>query len=390
MAPSFRRFLRTAFSRPWVWITLGVLTLLVRVAGRFFPMAIWTAYFPVFQALRWIQATLLNWIPFSLAYLVFPAILLWILWPMFRPAQIPVATLPRKQRYLRKLRRFGSVLGGLLFFFHILWGFNYLHNPLAASLGQLRTGMTADELCYEAEWAARQAEAARQAFVGVRPDSLDLAVMPPSLGDDMAAAVTSALDKMGLPHCKAGSVKRIHPHGFLLRFGIAGIYNPFTGEGNVDAALVPALQPAVMAHELGHSMGYTDEGGCNFIGVLACMLDPHPYYRYSGYLTYYQYVTGDLYQADPWMARMVRKTMDAGVQADLRANYHTSLRYSGWLSDVGEKVNHTYLRSQGVAGGIVNYNRVVTYLLSWPDRAKFLPRRYSPYDTFPAQSPSIQ
>jgi hypothetical protein len=248
--------------------------------------------------------------------------------------------------------------------------------------------MGADELCYEVEWAARQAEAARHACAGLRTDSLDGSFLPADMGDDMAAAVTHALASMELPQCKSGSAKRIFPKGFLLRFGIAGIYNPFTGEGNLDAALVPPLQPAVMAHELSHSKGYTDEGGCNFIGILACMLHKNPFYRYSGYLTYYQYVNGDLYQADPLLARMLRKSMDVGVQADLRSSYYVSLRYSGWLSDVGEKVNHTYLRTQGVQGGIVNYNRVVTYMLSWPGRNALLPPRFSPYDTFPSANPS--
>lgn len=384
------RFLRTAFSRRYVWLSLGVLTLLIRVAGIFFPLAIWTVYFPLYQALRWLQATLLNWIPFSIAYLLLPALLLWILWPVLRPERGPApAPVPRGQRYLGKLRRFGSVLGGLLFFFDLLWGFNYLHNPLEAALPHLRSGMTADELCFEAEWAARQAEAARFACAGDRADSLDASFLPENLSSDMRAAVTTALEQMDLPHCKAGSAKRIYPLGFLLRFGIAGIYNPFTGEGNIDAALIPPLQPAVMAHELSHSMGYTDEGGCNFIGILACMLHKNPFYRYSGYLGYYQYVTGDLYLADPLLARMVRKSLDQGVQADLRANYNVSVKYSGWLADMGEKVNHTYLRTQGVQGGIVNYNRVVTYMLSWPGRKGLLPPRFSPYDTIPAAAYSI-
>jgi hypothetical protein len=389
MANTFTHLLRTAFSRRYRWITLGLLTLLLRVAGIFWPLAIWTAYFPVFQALRWLQATALNWIPFSLAYLLLPALLGWILWPLFQPAQLVKAPASLGQRLLGKLRRLGAVLGALFFFFHILWGFNYLHNPLAAVMPPLRSGMTTDELCYEVEWAARNAEAARRACAGMRTDSLDASFLPADLGADMAEAVTVALDRMALPQCKSGSAKRIFPEGFLLRLGIAGIYNPFTGEGNLDAALVPPLQPAIMAHELSHSKGYTDEGSCNFIGILACMLHQNPFYRYSGYLAYYQYVNGDLYQADPLLARMLRKSMDIGVQADLRASYFVSLRYSGWLSDVGEKVNHTYLRTQGIQGGIVNYNRVVTYMLSWPGRNALLPPRFSPYDTFPSADPSI-
>lgn len=390
MANAPARFLRTAFSRRYRWLSLGLLTLLVRLVGLMFPVAIWTAYFPLYQALRWLQATLLNWIPIPLAYLLLPAILLWVLMPVLRPHSAPATPpAPRWQRYLGKLRRLGSLLGAALFFFHILWGFNYLHNPLAALFPALVSSPSADELCYETEWAARQAELARQAIPGAGLDSLDASFLPEAVGDDMAEAVRSALVLLDLPHCKAGSTKRIQPDGFLLRFGIAGIYNPFTGEGNLDAAIIPTFQPAVMAHELGHSMGYTDEGGCNFIGVLACILHENPLYRYSGYLTYYQYLSGDLYQADPHLARMVRKTLDPGVQADLRANYHISLRYRGWLSDVGEKVNHTYLRSQGVQGGIVNYNRVVTYMLSWPGRDKVLPPRFSPYDTFPGAGHSI-
>jgi hypothetical protein len=264
-----------------------------------------------------------------------------------------------------RLRQITNFAGALFFLFHILWGFNYLHNPLKARLPREKPPLSAEELCLEAEWTLRNAEAARARIAGAGLDSLHLDHLPDDYPVRVEAALTALLDSLQLPQARAATPREIHPRGSLLRVGIGGIYNPFSGEGNIDAGVITALKPEVLGHEMSHGKGYTDEGTCNFLGMLACMTASHPAIRYSGYLAYYLYVAGDLHQADPQLQQMVRATLDPGPAADLHAYRNNHKRYRGWMSRVGETVNHAYLSTQGISGGITNYGKVVAYMTAF-------------------------
>lgn len=365
-------YYRAAFSPAYRWITLGLLTILLRFLGTIWPEPFWQIYFPLFKVLRLIQGTLLDWMPFPLVYIWLPILLIYIFYRLRRRYlnRAQRTSRPWQQRLLTGLRRIASLAAALIFIFHLLWGFNYVFNPLTRVVPDLKPHLTVEELCAEAEWAARNAELARAQIQGAGPDSLPLSLLPPSVTKDMAQAVRTQLDTMGLPRVATGSAKSLHPQGALFQVGIAGIYNPFTGEGTIDAALIPPLQPVTMAHELTHANGYTDEGTCNFIAILACINADNPLYQYSGYLSYWQYITSDLYKADQLLYKMLRATLDPGIFADLRANYNVHMKYTGWMSRVGEQVNHTYLRTQGIQDGIINYNKVVTYMAAWPGSQK--------------------
>ncbi|MEZ4685085.1 MAG: DUF3810 family protein [Bacteroidia bacterium] len=42
--------------------------------------------------------------------------------------------------------------------------------------------------------------------------------------------------------------------------------------------------PVTAAHEMGHALGFTDEGVCNFLGYLACIDSDEPLLQYAGRL----------------------------------------------------------------------------------------------------------
>src|SRR5690606_40629206 len=58
-------------------------------------------------------------------------------------------------------------------------------------------------------------------------------------------------------------VQNIKPSGTLRRMSIAGIYNPFTGEANLDNAMPSLPQIFTTAHEIAHGYGITSEGEAN-------------------------------------------------------------------------------------------------------------------------------
>jgi hypothetical protein len=272
---------------------------------------------------------------------------------------------PVKGRLRLALRNLGGFIGAFIFLFHFLWGFNYQRVPIETHLGLRLDSMNVEALCTEADWAARQAEADRKAINGATDDSLSERLLPQDLEWKVRLAVGETMRLMDYPFAGRVRGRVLAPGGWMLRVGIAGIYNPFTGEGNVSGAQTPQKIPFTMAHEMAHGCGFGDEGSCNFIGMVACSLSDDPFIRYSGQMGYWAYLYSDLYDADPEMARMLAHDLDPGIKNDLRANRNNYQHYHGQIAEFGQHVNNAYLNSQGVIGGIKSYDRVTVMRAAW-------------------------
>lgn len=347
-------------SRSHTFMVLGLLTLLLRIPLGLFPAFTEQAYSRgFFLGVRYLLDYTIGWSPIPFSYVVILALIAFWTWKILRKSN------PTGPKFKRALLNLAGFAGAFLFFFHFLWGYNYERIPIEQHLGLQLDSMTVDQLCFEAEWAARQAEADRAAIPGVTSDSLSDAVIPADLEDRVRTAIASTMQVMDYPYAGRVRGRVLVPGGWMLRVGIGGIYNPFTGEGNVSGAQTPQRIPYTMAHEMAHGCGFGDEGSCNFIGMVACSRSDDPYIRYSGQMGYWVEVYSELMLADPLMARMLASQMDPGIKADQRANYYNYQRYHGKISELGQQVNNAYLHAQGVQGGIKSYDRVLLMRAAW-------------------------
>jgi hypothetical protein len=165
----------------------------------------------------------------------------------------------------------------------------------------------------------------------------------------------------------AGGVARPKPvyfSGVMSRFGISGIYSPFTGEPNYNDAQVDCDLPFTIAHEVAHARGFARESEANFVAFLVCIRSSHPYVRYSGYLNALR-VLGVLYRVSPQAYREIRATLGAGPLADLKARAAFWARYEGRLSNFSSQLNNAYLKVNGVRSGVRNYNESVWLVIGY-------------------------
>jgi hypothetical protein len=140
---------------------------------------------------------------------------------------------------------------------------------------------------------------------------------------------------------------------------ILGIYSYFTGESNVNVYYPDYTAPFTTAHELAHQRGIARENEANFIAFAVCIRADNPYVRYSGYMNMFEYVASALARTDRELLLSVYEDIDERLLTELRA-------YSAFCADnknefwgtVSDKVNDTYLKSQGTEG-IVSYGLVV-------------------------------
>lgn len=356
--PDFRKIL---FHRKNTWIILGLLTLLL--GWMMSPAFVEQAYSRgLFVGVRWMFRWLDGWWSFAAVYGLIVLLLAWIAWRIFKKKQ---AARTWKQRLLAFGHSMLAFVGGVLFLFQWLWGFNYGRVPLEQQMGISPKPLTVDELRDELLFATTEVMQHRQ-LLKTGADTVVLAQkIEPNAEDLMRYSLKAVLKQYGYPRPTDVRGRTVRPKGILLRFSTAGVYLPFTGEGHVDAGLHHLQLPFVLAHEMSHGYGHGDEGTCNFLAYLACIQSGDPYIEYIGHLYYWRYVASEYAGMAPDAYAQFRKALPAGIRADVRAINQEMDKYPDILPELRDAAYNTYLQSQGIAEGMKNYDRVVMLVAAW-------------------------
>jgi hypothetical protein len=342
----------------WRWTILGLAALLLRFVADTTPQYVEQFYSRgVFLGVRWLFDWTLTWLPFPLL-LVFYGVALFYVYKFVK--SLFTKQIPFRKRLAVSGRNLLNFVGFLIFSFLMLWGYNYARPNFSKQLGINIEQPDAVALRQELEIAAQEAIAARKIIENA---PLSTERFPSDFEDKMRADVSNFLEKNNF---KAGGRLRgrqISPDGLLFRFGISGIYMPFTGESSIDAALHPLEKPFTMAHELAHGYGWTEEATANFVAYLACIHSSDNFTRYSGLISYYRYVASNYKRANPTEYAAFRAQLPEGFRNDLEAINQRLTQYPTWFST--DKLNDIFLKSQGVTEGVASYSRIVVLVYSW-------------------------
>lgn len=267
---------------------------------------------------------------------------------------------------VQKQRRFKGIYLAINTFmlipaaFFWLWGLHYGISETSLQSIQASKEITSEDIL----WTIEKSMSTR-ALLCNEADSIS-PIWPANLQRQMEANallwVKNTLIENSLPHQHPAGTMRYWPEGFLLRWGISGMYFPFSGEPTVDKGLHAIRVPHTILHEWAHSYGYTGEGDCNLIGYLACMKSNDPFIRYSAYL---ERLKDELYlmaiiDYDKYMT--LKEKLPAPIKRDFRSIRQHHLKYKGRLSDTGEWMNDRYLKSMGIEDGTDNYYKWVLKL----------------------------
>jgi len=264
----------------WTWAFLGLFALGLRVLAGFFPEL--TDHFysrTFFPAIR-------NGIDLSLGYLPFPTVYLFL----GLIIGLLGITLRRffgfqggKNRGKYLLQATANGLGGLVFFFLLLWGYNYQRTPIIQQLDLQPKPLNRQQLTAEMELTQRLASTDR-GQISQDTTALTELMEYSALEDLVRATMQENLEVLGLSFSGRPRTKQFPPKGFMRRMGILGIYFPYMGESYLDPSLHPLEKPFTIAHEMAHSYGVTDEGEANFIAWVICTRSEEPILRYAAHL----------------------------------------------------------------------------------------------------------
>ena len=162
---------------------------------------------------------------------------------------------------------------------------------------------------------------------------------------------------------------------------MTGYYFPFSMEANYNDVMYIMNLPATMCHELAHLRGYIYEDEANFIGFLACVESRDILFQYAGYLSVLNYLDNDFYKAigrdsekyleqERILAQVVVDNVYVTEDEWERIN-EKALIDTETVDQVSDTFTDTTLKVNGVADGLLSYNRVVRLLLQWYDSRGF-------------------
>ena len=350
--------------RKLIWIGLGFFTLLI----RYLTTPEWIEQYYSRGLFLWIRQffdTLLTWFPLPLFYVFYLVLIGWIIHRISK-------TNWQKMRTWKGISQWGlsvlAFMGGTLFFFFFLWGFNYGRVPLVKQLGLKPQPVKLAALKEELNQTTDKLLALRKRITSI--DSLPILThqKPSKLEELCRASVEKTLMELDYPVAGRVRGRILATKGILLRFSSSGVYWPFVGEGNIDGGLHPIQQPFTLCHEISHGYGITNEGVCNFLAYLATQKSANAYIQYSGLVSYWRYIAISYQrfaQEEYWA---FRKNLPIGFQKDLDAINKNLDEYPDILPRLRYVAYDSYLKSQGIAEGMQSYSSIIMLVRAWDNR----------------------
>ncbi len=345
------------------WIALGAGAVLFRMVLGMQPRLIEQLYSRgIFLGIRWTIDYLLAWFPLPLLYVFFIVLMVFIMRNGWRWIKTPMSW---RKRALSGAGGVLSFVGGAVFFFLFLWGFNYGRVPVEVQLGLEPKPLSLEELKKELKLETEYIINLRSQIPHVTDSAITDDFLPENLERQLRKNLESRLQRYHFPTVGRVRGRYLYPKGIFLRFSSAGLYFPWTGEGHIDPGLHVLQIPYVMAHELAHGYGFGDEGTCTFWAYLACSNSDNPIIAYSGHLGYWRELAADFRRYDPANYPAFRASLPIGIQKDLDAINERLLSYPDIMPSLRYAAYDAYLRTQGIEEGILNYDRVTMLVHAW-------------------------
>jgi len=345
----------------WTWTLLGLISLVIRYFTVQNPEKTEEIYSrTVFPGVRNLIDKTISQLPFATVYLFVASIFIFL--------GIYIYHFRKKQGWKNKLghavRSTSNYLGALIFFFLVLWGYNYQRIPIFQQIGMKPVPLNEEQLIREIELTRN---ILNQLRYNIEEDTVAIGetIKYDELEKLVRANMRENMFLLGLNFTGEPRTKQFYPAGFMRKMGILGIYFPFTGESYIDASLHPLEKPFTIAHEMAHSYGVTDEGEANFIGWVICSNSDNPLLQYSGQLRLLRYQMSDLYRMSKELYTHFYKTLPIGIRNDLASIQKMGEQFKPYSLELSRKSNDIFLKTQGVKAGVNSYQQLPMLAFAW-------------------------
>lgn len=334
-------------------IVLFLIALAIRFIFSFSPIAFESVYFNgIFPIIRKAQSFLSFLWVIPGYYVLAIGLIAWL-----------ILRFPRSKNFKLFFKRLANLICGISAAFLVLWGYNYVDKGFAERMRLPHSSKLVD---LSAHYLAVMDSATvyRSSITEEIKTIVEVEEVP---SDSLINAwVKEVLKDYGYPTGSDVFVQHVRPSGTLRRLSIAGIYNPFTGEANVDNASPALPRIFTTAHEIAHGYGITSEAEANLVAYMACMHSRNPLANYAGAYALWRQMAREINTTFPAesiedLASRIPSLLKEDRQAILSEYY----KYKGYFPALTDKVNDTYLKIQGVQKGTDDYDGFLQLYFRW-------------------------
>jgi hypothetical protein len=256
----------------------------------------------------------------------------------------------------------------IYFTFHLFWAFNYYRKPLHENLN-LKAGYTTEELITTTKYLISQSNKVHNVLV--KNDSV-IVIFPYSKSDIIINTPKGyEILAKKQPHLNYDlvSLKKSLLSYPLTIMGFSGYLNPLTNEAQVNSCIPIYKSPTTCAHEIAHQLGYAAENEANFIGFLASINNPDPYFKYSGYTFALRHCLGEIYKRDPKTYETLLYTVNKGILKNYQEVRDFWVSHKNISEPVFRETYNSYLKANNQAKGMESYSYVVALYVNYLNNA---------------------
>lgn len=302
---------------------------------------------------------LFGWIPFSLGDILYLQALVFLVIHLVRLF---------RRLFTRKFRaalcsflQLFIVLEVTAIIFYVFWGMNYFRHSTAERLHLERKNYGLEELLPAADFLIEKANHYRS-FIS--REELE------EIGNrEVYRIAEQACLELGKTN-PAFSIRnpKVKPALFtpLINFmGIAGYFNPFTGEAQVNYAMPTHIKPFVACHEIAHQAGFGPEDAASFAGFLAGTHSESPLLQYSVYYAAMKDVLREISRIDRKAYAGLYARLSPEIRKDLDIEYRYWSYYRGPVDAISDFLYDHFLKANNQPKGLRTYNEMISLLIAY-------------------------
>lgn len=148
----------------------------------------------------------------------------------------------------------------------------------------------------------------------------------------------------------------------------SGMYLSLSGEANVTDNTPSYIFPQLIAHELAHAKGVMRENDANFLSYYCLLTSKNYFLNYCGLMRASSISLGALSGTDYYDE--VYALLSETTKKEYNNAYAYYEKYDSFISEIGDKINDLYLKSNGVTDGVKSYSKTqealsALYILKW-------------------------
>lgn len=336
------------------------LAVVVFILNNIGTTSFFESYYSIFyEAIRWIYNKTFFYLPFPMFYPVLALIIYFFYSYVIKKIAVKKWKMAMKSLIVFILAFYVS--------FYVLWGFNYHRPDLTQRLKMEIPVIDSQYVQSEIDLVHSNLILLRRNLVNDN-ENVNEAIYGITLEESLRKTEIEILPQLGLKALPPFRIRALYPKGILLILSTAGIYIPFDLEGHYDAGLHFMQKPFVIAHEMGHGYGITDEADCNFLAYLTCKASDNKYIQYTGLLTYYRYLTAYLKYHAPYSFGKMYFNRNASIQKDMNVINEEMEKYPDVMPEIRNFIYDSFLKINGVEEGMASYDRVVELVAAYKSR----------------------